>query len=102
MQFLVISNPKHPVPPEMGPMLIDAMVAWVDQNTAAGKVESTWGFAGTAGGGGILNVDSPEELDAIMAGYPFGAFSEVEVFPLVNLHESLQRTKQAMQAMAGG
>ncbi len=37
-----------------------------------------------------------------MAGYPFGAFSEVEIFPLVNLHEAMQRTKQAMQAMAGG
>jgi muconolactone delta-isomerase len=102
MKFLVISKPTHLVPPEIGPVLIDAMIAWIDQNIANGKVESTWGFAGTGGGGGILEVDSIEELDAIMAGFPFGAFSEVEVIPLVDLHKALQHTKQAMLAMAGG
>jgi muconolactone delta-isomerase len=102
MKFLVISNPKHPVPPEIGPTLVDAMSAWVKQHTASGKIESTWSFAGTAGGGGIVNVDSPEELDAIMVAFPFGAFSEVEIYPLVDLHEALHRSKQAMLAMAGG
>jgi muconolactone delta-isomerase len=102
MKFLVISHPNYPVPPEMGPQLVDAMVAWVNQHAGSGKIQETWSFAGTGGGGGILDVDSAEELDAIMSGFPFGAFSDVQIFPLADLHESLQQTKQVMQAMAGG
>jgi muconolactone delta-isomerase len=102
MKFLVITRPKHPVPPEIGLALIDAMTAWSKQATASGKIEATWGFAGTGGGGGIANVDSMEELDALMAGFPFGAFSDVEILPLVDLDKALQHTKQAMLAMTGG
>ena len=102
MKFLVITKSKHPVPPEMGLTLVDAMGAWSDQLTESGKAEAMWSIAGRAGGGGILNVDSLEELDAIMIQFPFGPFFDIEVFPLVDLHESLQRLKQAMQMMGGG
>jgi muconolactone delta-isomerase len=50
--------------------------------------------------GGILNVDSLEELDTIMTEFPFGPFSEVKVQALVDLTESLQRGKQAAEARA--
>jgi muconolactone delta-isomerase len=63
-----------------------------------------WSFAGTQGGGATINVDSHEELDAIMTEYPFGPFSEIEVYPVADLHASLQSTKQValarMEAMA--
>jgi len=102
MKFLVISHPKHPIPPEIGLQLIDAMEAWIRLQTHRVKIKETWSFAGTGGGGGILEVESLEELDAIMAGFPFGPFSDVQIYPLADLFESLQSTKQAMQAMAGG
>jgi muconolactone delta-isomerase len=102
MKFLVSTHPKHPIPPEIGLQLIDAMVAWINQYADSGKIQDVWSFAGTGGGGGILDVDSAEELDAIMAGFPFGAFSEIQIYPLADLHESLQHLKQVMQAMAGG
>ncbi len=102
MKFLIISKPTYPVPPEIGPTLVDAMHGWLKQHTASGKIESTWAFAGMGGGGGILTVNSLDELDAIMGGFPFGPFSDVQVFPLANLEESLQRLKQTMLAMAGG
>jgi muconolactone delta-isomerase len=82
--------------------LIDAMGAWVEQNTKSGKIEQTWSFAGIAGGGGILSVDSLEELDAVMQGFPFGQFSEIEIYPLADLTASLQQQKAIVQAMAGG
>ena len=66
------------------------------------KVRSRLVICWNGGRQGILNVDSLEELDAIMDGFPFGPFSDVEVLPLANLDEALQRTKQAMLAMAGG
>ena len=90
----------------MIPSLVDAMSAWAAQNTANGKLETAWSFAGRVGGGGTLNVDSAEELDAIMIGYPFGAFSETAVYALADLESALLRSKAAaeaaIQAMAGG
>ena len=100
MKFLVISKPKHLIPPEAVVPLIDAFSAFIDKYSETGQLESSWSFAGSAAGGGIANVDSAEELDAIMAEYPFAAFSDVEIYPLVNLEQSLQRTKQVAQTMA--
>ena len=84
----------------MVPGLMDAMTAWTNKHTESGKFEASWAFAGRAGGGGIVNVDSLEELDAMMAEFPIGPFSEVEVHALVDLNESLQRVKEAALAMA--
>ena len=94
MRFLVVSKSKHPMPPEIGVGLVEAMRPWVDRHP--GKFEQVWSFAGVPGGGGILNVESLEELDAIMTEFPFGPFSETEVLPLVDLDQSLDRVKQAM------
>ena len=102
IRFLVISKPQFPVPPEMALGLFDAMVAWVTKYKGSGKIEQAWSYAGGGGGGGIANVESLEELDAFMAEYPFGPFSETKYIPLVDVVPSLQRFKQAMQAMMAG
>jgi hypothetical protein len=47
-----------------------------------------------------LNVDSAEELDAIMISYPFGPLSEVEVYALADLEASLLGAKAAAEAAA--
>jgi muconolactone delta-isomerase len=101
MRFLVISNPKFITPPEILSNLVDAMSAWIDQHTASGKLQSAWSLAGRVGGGGILNADSADELDAIMVGYPFGPFSDIKVYALADLEGSLQRAKATAQAFAG-
>jgi hypothetical protein len=98
MKFVVISRPKHPIPPEIIIPLIDAFSAYISKYTESGHIEDSWAFAGTASGGATLNVDSHEELDAIMDEYPFGPFSDMEIYPVVNLQESLQRAKQVAQA----
>ena len=94
MRFLVISKTKHPMPP--GTELVDAMLAWVDQHLQSGKMEQAWNFAGIPGGGGILNVGSLEELDTIMIGFPFGPFSEIEIYPLTDLHAALGQVKDKL------
>jgi hypothetical protein len=43
-----------------------------------------------------------EELDAIMAGFPFGPFSQVEIYPLADLNSGLDAFDQAIQQMTGG
>ena len=96
MKFLVITRTRHMAPPEMAVQLVDAMGPW--QKMHAGKIEQIWSFAGMQGGGGIANVNSLEELDGIMAEFPYRALSDVEILPLVDLDGALQRGKQAMQA----
>ncbi len=100
MRFLVVSKAKQPPPPEMALGLVDATAEWARKHTASGKMEQVWSVAGAQGGGGILNVNSLEEMDAIMAEFPFGPFSDVEVSGLVDLETSFKNTKKAMQAMA--
>jgi hypothetical protein len=51
MRSLVISNPKHMVPPELGAGLIDAFSAYLTKYTESGKIEQSWSFAGIAGMG---------------------------------------------------
>ena len=77
-------------------------MAWNKKLIDSGKSEASWGVAGQPIGLGIINVDSFEELDAIIAEFPLGPFGETEILPLVDLTESLQRAKQAAQTMLGG
>ncbi len=100
MRFLVVTKANQPPPPEMAMGLVDAMSEWARKHTTSGKIEQIWGFAGIQSGGGITNVNSLEELDAIMAEFPFGPFSDIEIYGLVDLGTALKNAKQAMQAMA--
>ena len=102
MQFLVITRQKTPAPPEMLMPLLGAMEAWVAQNRASGKATAQWAFAGTIGGGGVLDVESHEELDAIMSRFPFGPFSSIEVIALSDLDQSLAHAKAFVQEMMAG
>ena len=102
MQFLVITRQSMPPPPEMLMPMIGAMEAWVAQNRASGKATATWAFAGTPGGAGVVEVESHEELDAIMSRFPFGPYSTVEIIALSNLDESLANAKAFVGEMMAG
>ncbi|MBI4300938.1 MAG: hypothetical protein HY677_07350 [Chloroflexi bacterium] len=100
MRFLVITKMRHPLPPQSATALMDAMGSWRDRH--ADHIEQIWSFAGIPGGAGIANVNSLEELDGVMAEFPLAPFSEIEVLPLVDFEGSIDRARQAMQAMAVG
>lgn len=102
MKFLVITRQATPPPPEMLVPMFDAMVAWVAQHRASGKLKDVWAFAGTPGGGGVLEVDSHEELDGIMARLPFAPFSSTEIIPLSEIDQSLANAKGVVQEMMAG
>ncbi len=102
MRFLITGKNKFQMPPEMAPALVDGTIAWAKKYTGSGKLEQLWGLAGMSEGGGIANVNSADELDAIMTEFPLGPFTEIETHPLVDLVGSMERLKQAMQAMAPG
>ena len=102
MQFLVITRQSTPPPPEMLMPMIGAMEAWVAQNRASGKAKATWAFAGTPGGGGVIEVENHEELDAIMSRFPFGPYSTVEIIALSDLDKSLANAKAFVGEMMAG
>lgn len=99
MQFLVITKQSSPTPPEMVVPLIDAMEAWLAQHRADGTIKAAWAFAGTQGGGGLLEVGSHEQLDVVMAGFPFGPFSSIEIYPLSDLGQNLDTTRAVVRQM---
>lgn len=98
MEFLAIVKNKYPMPQDMVPGLMDATIAWMHKYE--GRLEHTWGFAGLQSGGGVANVESAEELDEIMTEFPLGPFSDIEIYPLVDMESSLKHAKQIAQAMA--
>lgn len=96
MRFLIVSK-VNPLPPELALTLLDAHEAFAKAYLKNGKFEQVFSVAGAPAGGCIANVDSLEELDAIMSEYPLGPFSETEVHPLMDLFESLANVKKALQ-----
>jgi len=99
MRFLAVIKSKVPPPLEAAVPLIDGMLGWIETNTKGGKMEQAWGFAGIQGGGGILSVDSLEELDRIMTTMPFAPFSDVEVYGLADVKQGLTAAKEAATMM---
>lgn len=99
MQFLIMTKQATPPPPEMMLPLVGAMEAWVGAQRASGKLRMIWSLAGAPGGGGIVEVASPEELDEIMAGFPFGPFSSIDVYALSDLDRSLATLRTAFTQM---
>lgn len=90
MRFLVVTENRTPLAPEMALPMMRMMQAWSAEHTASGKLEQVWSFAGLVGGGGILNVDSHEELDAVMGGFPFAQNSKIAVYVLADLDVALR------------
>ena len=50
----------------------------------------------------MLEVESHEELDAIMARFPFAPFSSIEIIALSDLDTSLANAKAFVQEMMAG
>ena len=99
MRFLVVTTSRESMPPDMALPMMQMMQAWISEHRASGKMEQVWSFAGMTGGGGIFNVDSHEELDAIMGGFPFGQVSTISVYALADLDVSLSDSVERIESM---
>lgn len=99
MRFLVVTRSREAVPPEMSLPMMKMMQEWVAEHRSSGKMEQVWSFAGVVGGGGIMNVDSHEELDKIMGGFPFALYSDVAVYALADLDVSLADNVERIESI---
>jgi muconolactone delta-isomerase len=96
VRFLVLSISREALPPDQVLSLIGAMRAWVAEHRATGRLVEDFSLAGLSGSCRILEVDSHEDLTAIMAGFPFGPFSDIQVYPLSDLDSALDSYEQVM------
>lgn len=99
MRFLIVTKSRQAIPMEAAVMLVEGMREWARKYTANKKMEQVWGFAGLPGGGGILNVTSIEELDAVMAEFPFTHFSDIQIYALTDLDKALTNGLNAFKKM---
>lgn len=100
MEFLVIARPKHPIPADAVPSLLDGLTGWIKKYKSQKKMGQAWSIAGQASGAVVLNVGSLDELDGIVMEMPSAPFSEVEVIPLCDAEATLAQTKRAFGARA--
>ncbi len=100
MKFLTIVIQKQPPPPEMMPALVEATIQWMAWAKGSGKFDAIYSVAGQSGGLGIANLDSLEELDDIIQGYPMTPFCNVQVFPLSDVDHALATMREQVKKMS--
>ena len=99
MRFLVTLKQRYMVPPEVLVGLFDGAIAWSKKYAATKKIEQSWGFAGMPAGGGVLNVNSAEELNQIITELPLSAASDIEILPIMDMEEAINQAKKSLMAM---
>ena len=101
MKFLIISSLKDTVstlPPAISRQLMEASVAWVNQQKQAGKVLEIYSLAGWGRTAAICEHPSAEDVAQTLAGVPMGGFMDFEVYPLADFNESMKAHIEAAKA----
>jgi hypothetical protein len=97
MRFMIVIRTKFLVPSEVLLSLANGFVSWWDRYrdrwVAAGF------YPGGNGGGGVCEVADEVELHTMIQEWPFTPFSEIDIYPLVDMDLALEQW-QAMIAAA--
>jgi len=100
MKFLIICTVKDTfsmVPPAMSRQLMEASVAWVNEQRKAGKLLEIYA---TPDGriAGISEHRSAEDVAQTLAGTPMGGFLNFEVYPLADFNQTMKASIEAYKA----
>ena len=99
MKYLVITEPRGNLPPEMAVQLFEAARKWINEKVADGTIEVSYSFP--AGGGATIgNADSHEDLMADMRAFPLFPFLSWDVRPLVDREASFDSAIEMFSQMA--
>jgi muconolactone delta-isomerase len=96
MRFLVTMTPKHQVPLENLPGMLDAAIAWHDRHSD--HFESFGTFVG-GGGFGVVNAADERELNQMLVEMPFMTLSHVDVRVALEGVTGMHQAKDAFSAM---
>ncbi len=98
MRVAILVEPGAvPPPPDQLPMLLHAFAQWRDRWRGQMELFAFW--AGRPGGLGVLNVADETELSQMMFEFPFNPYSTIDVRPIVDGDEALQRLTQTVNDM---
>jgi len=102
MKYLVTMHRRDgvPIPPEAIAAMLLAQRDWLQEKIEEGTIETAYTFAQGAGGIGIVNADSGEELNEILTSSPIFAATQIDVQPLAGI-EALENGANAMRRIAG-
>ncbi|MEM0442242.1 MAG: muconolactone Delta-isomerase family protein [Candidatus Nitrosocaldus sp.] len=85
MKFLILWSFKRiALTPDLVRAVLD-MRAYARRLKDDGKLEAYYHIVGRHGGAWILNVESNEELENLIAGMPVYNYAEYEIYPLTEM-----------------
>jgi muconolactone delta-isomerase len=100
MKFLTISTLKDTwvaLPPAIGRQLMEASVAWANQQKQAGVILEIYAIPD---GRTVVICEHPsaEDLAQTLAGVPMGGFMNFEVYPLADFDQAMKAYIEAAKA----
>ena len=102
MKFLTISSMKDTastLPPAVSRQLMEASIAWVNQQRQAGIILEIYSIPGWRRSAVICEHESAEHLARTLSTVPMGPFMDFEVYPLADFNESMKvHTESARRA----
>jgi hypothetical protein len=105
MKFLVTVTPRQvPIPPGMAADMLEAQGSWLKERVDDGTIECLYGTVG-GGGFGVANVDSHEQMHALLVGSPGYALADYDVKAIGDsaamLAEGVAALRRAASMMPG-
>ena len=94
--ILVGPGAVSPPLPEL-PMLLQGFAQWREQWRAKMELFQFW--AGRPGGMAVLNVDDEQELSQMMFEFPLTPYATIDVRPVVDGDDALQRLTQTVEGI---
>ena len=99
MKFLTISTLKDTfstVPPAIARQLVEATLAWTNEQKKAGRIPEIYEIAG-GGSAVICEHPSLEDVVETLANIPMGGFMNFEVHPLADFNQSMKAYIEAFK-----
>ena len=101
MKFLIMCTLKDTMsmlPPAMNRQLLEATVAWVNEQKRAGKLLEIYSTPGWWRTVAISEHDSAEDVAQTLAGVPMGGFLNFEVYPLADFDKTMKANIESAKA----
>ena len=100
MRALILARSKNPFPMELAPAMAHGFKEWRQKHRDHLK-EFSWFTSGT-GGCAIADVANETELFQMMASWPLSAYSDVDIYTLVDGDEALDFWANLIESRTGG
>ena len=100
MKFLTITTIKDTMstlPPAISRQLLEATVAWVNEQKKAGVILEIYAIPGWRRSIGISERESAEDLAQALGEIPLAAFMNFEVYPLADFGETCKAQIEALK-----